>query len=76
MSEQDDHTIHKRLELERNVRQCKGLPEYLILLANEIYKHPFNEIEAVEKQSDELLNLPIHHKAKHKMKVSFQHKPS
>ena len=71
MTEEDLDTIHTRLQLYRNVRKCKGLPEYLILLAQELYKHPFNEIEVVEKESDELLNLPIHHKARHKMKVSF-----
>ena len=48
MTEDDEHTIHKRLQLERNVRKCKGLPEYLILLAQVLYKHPFNEIEVVE----------------------------
>jgi len=71
MTEDDEHSIHMRLQLERNVRKCKGLPEYLILLAQELYKYPFNEIEVVEKESDELLSLPIHHKAKHKMTVSF-----
>jgi len=70
-------TINKRLQIEPIVEKCKGLPKYLILLANQLWKHPFNEIEVVEKQKDKYINKPIHHKAKSTksmVKVSFQHK--
>jgi hypothetical protein len=52
MTDEDTHTLHKRLELEENVRLCRGLPEYIIMFAKILNNHPFNEIHAIEKEPD------------------------
>ncbi len=52
MTSKDTHTIHEKLELEENVLLCRGLPEYIIMFAELLNNHPFNEIHAIEKDSD------------------------